>query len=116
MGIFKSIKGWKLSWNTNSELVKPITFEVLEPRILLSGDSLLNVIIPDQDQDMLLDGMQNVVQHAELLETREGEQLSIIGQVIDQEPNPTTRPKIWIPFRPSVRSPFRPHWPPEPPS
>jgi len=49
----------------------PILFEVLEPRIMLSADGLLNVITPDQDQDALPDGMQDVIQYAELLETQE---------------------------------------------
>lgn len=52
--------------------VKPlIQLEQLEPRILLSADGLLNSIVPEQDQDMSLDGMQDVIQYVELLETQE---------------------------------------------
>ncbi|MHC4489907.1 MAG: LEPR-XLL domain-containing protein, partial [Planctomycetota bacterium] len=46
-------------------------FEQLEPRILLSGDGLLNIAAPEPLRDPLLDGMQQVVQYAELLETNE---------------------------------------------
>lgn len=49
----------------------PIFLEVLEARILLSADSLLNAIIPDQDQDISLDSMREVVQYTELLDTNE---------------------------------------------
>jgi len=56
-----------------------ILFEVLEPRILLSVDGLLNVILPDQDQDMSLDSTQQVVQYAELLETQEQVEEQVIS-------------------------------------
>jgi len=45
--------------------------EKLEPRILLSGDSLLYAVAPDPLQDTLLDSTQQVVQYAELLESNE---------------------------------------------
>ncbi len=68
--------------------IKPlIHLEQLEPRILLSGDSLLNTIIPDQDQDTLPDGMQQVVQYAELLETQEQ-----VEEQISQELAPSDTP------------------------
>ncbi len=49
---------------------RPTMFKTLEQRILLSGDSLLN-IAPDPLQDALFDTMPQVVQYAELLETNE---------------------------------------------
>ncbi|MFB0555683.1 MAG: choice-of-anchor D domain-containing protein [Phycisphaerae bacterium] len=48
--------------------IRHILFEQLEPRILLSGDSLLN-IAPNPDQDTILDNPLKVVQEAELLDT-----------------------------------------------
>ena len=56
----------KVSWNAESNSAKPVIFEILEPRILLSGDSLLN-IAPDPLQDTI-DTTPQVVQYAELLE------------------------------------------------
>jgi Ca2+-binding RTX toxin-like protein len=58
-------------------------FEALEPRILLSGDSLLN-IAPDPLQDALLDTTPQIVQYAELLETSEQ-----VEQEISQELDPS---------------------------
>jgi hypothetical protein len=54
--------------------IKPVEFEALEPRILLSGYSLLN-LAPDP-LDSLIDTTPQVVQYAELLETN--------GQVEDE--------------------------------
>ena len=59
--------------------VKPlIHLEQLEPRILLSGDGLLN-ITPNLYQDTVLDNPSKVVQEAELLDTNEQveEQISL---------------------------------------
>ena len=59
--------------------VKPlIHLEQLEPRILLSGDSLLN-IAPDPHEDTILDNTPQVVEYAELLDTHEPveEQISL---------------------------------------
>ena len=56
----KNIKDWRQPWRVRSESSRPTLLEILEPRIMLSADSLLNVIIPDQSQDTLLDGMQQV--------------------------------------------------------
>ncbi|MCJ7673536.1 MAG: LEPR-XLL domain-containing protein, partial [Sedimentisphaerales bacterium] len=75
----KHIKDQKLSSSTNSNPVRPILLERLEPRILLSGDSLLSAAAPDSLHDMLLDNTQQMVQYAELLDTDE--------QVEQQLPN-----------------------------
>jgi len=75
----KHIKDQKLSSSTNSKPVRPILLEKLEPRILLSGDSLLSAAAPDSLHDMLLDNTQQMVQYAELLDTDE--------QVEQQLPN-----------------------------
>ncbi len=49
--------------------VKPLIYlEQLEPRILLSGDGLLN-IAPNLCQDTVLNNPSKIVQEAELLET-----------------------------------------------
>jgi len=91
LGILRRIKDRRQPWKTGSEPSRSTLLEILEPRILLSADSLLNVIIPDQGQDTFLHNMQEVVQHAELLETHEevGEQIPVIDQVTDQEPDPS---------------------------
>jgi hypothetical protein len=66
--IFKHTTDKKAVQNNNSVSVKPLVlFEQLEPRILLSGDSLLN-LAPDP-LDSLIDTTPQVVQYAELLET-----------------------------------------------
>jgi hypothetical protein len=65
-------------------------FEQLEPRILLSGDGLLNIAAPEPLRDPLLDGMQQVVQYAELLETNE--------QVEEQIPSDTLDTDIYPPI------------------
>ena len=65
--------------NKHSTLVNPlIQLEQLEPRILLSADSLLN-INPDPLQDTLLNNTQQEIQYAELLNTNEQveEQISL---------------------------------------
>ena len=79
LGIFGRIKDRRLSSSTDSKLVKPPTFERLEPRILLSADSLVNAAAPDP----LLDPIPQVVQHAELLETEE--QLQATEREVHQE-------------------------------
>ncbi len=68
------------------------SLEQFEPRIMLSADGLLNAIIPDQSQVPLQDSIQEVVQYAELLETNNeeiSEQLPVIEQLVDQEPEPS---------------------------
>ncbi len=72
----------KTTWGTDSNPAKPITFEILEPRILLSGDSLL-IIAPDP-LDSLLDTTPQVVQYAELLETNDQ-----VQEEISQELDPS---------------------------
>ena len=71
--------------------VKPlIHLEQLEPRILLSDDSLLN-ITPNPDQNAILDKLSKVVQEVELLHINE--------QVEEQnslEPAPSDSPNIDI--------------------
>jgi len=65
----KHIKDRKLASSTNSEQARPTLLEKLEPRILLSGDSLLYAAAPDALQETLLDSPQYVIQYAELLDT-----------------------------------------------
>ena len=51
--------------------IKPLVhFEQLEPRIMLSGDSLLN-IAPETHEDTILGKPPLVVQYVELLDTHE---------------------------------------------
>jgi len=64
--VFKYFKDRKLHSSTDAAPAKPPVLERLEPRILLSGDGLLNIAPPD-----LLQDTAQVVQHAELLETEE---------------------------------------------
>ena len=68
MGTARRIKAWGRPWKAGSEPGRPTLLEILEPRILLSADGLLNAIIPDQGEDTLIDGIQEVVQYAELLD------------------------------------------------
>ena len=75
MGILKRIKDHKLFPSRDSAPVKPPVLERLEPRILLSGDGLLNIAPPDPIQDT-----PQVVRYAELLESDEE-----VEQDIDQE-------------------------------
>jgi len=77
LGIFERIKDRKPSWNTNSKKITPIVLEKLEPRILLSGDSLLYAAT-SQLYDPLDSNAQQITQYAELLDTdaRAEEQVS----------------------------------------
>ena len=74
--------------NKNSSIVNPlIQLEQLEPRILLSADSLLN-ITPDPLQDTLLNNTQQEIQYSELLDTNEQveEQISLeAAQPVDPD-------------------------------
>jgi len=70
---------------------RQILFEVLEPRIMLSADGLLNAIIPNQDQNTLLDSMQEAVQNAELLDTNEQAEVQI-----NPEPAPSDTPNAEV--------------------
>ncbi len=82
--IFKYAKDKQVSQNIDSVSVKPlILFEQLEPRILLSVDSLLN-IAPDPLQDTILDNTHQVAQYAELLDTQEQ-----VEEQINLEPAPS---------------------------
>ena len=67
LGVFRHIKDGKLSQGAESRSSNPMLLEKLEPRILLSADSLLAVAAPDP----LADSMQPMVQHAELLHASE---------------------------------------------
>ncbi len=92
MGTARRIKAWGRPWKADSKPGRPTLLEILEPRIMLSADGLLNAIIPDQSQVPLQDSIQEVVQYAELLETNNeeaGEQLPVIEQLVDQEPGPS---------------------------
>ena len=60
----------KTFWNADFGPFRPISHEILEPRILLSADGLLS-IAPDPLQDALVDSTPQVVQYAELLETND---------------------------------------------
>ncbi|MHC4728196.1 MAG: LEPR-XLL domain-containing protein, partial [Planctomycetota bacterium] len=56
----------------DSASIKPLPhFEQLEPRILLSTDSLLNVMGPAHCQDTLMESVQEVVHCSELSQTHE---------------------------------------------
>jgi len=58
--------------NIDSTSGKPLPhFEQLEPRILLSGDGLLNVMGPVLDQNTLMESVPEVVQYSELSQTHE---------------------------------------------
>lgn len=71
--------------------IKPlIYFEQLEPRILLSGDSLLN-IASDPDQDTILSNPSTFVQEAELLHINEQVEEQI-NQELAQPDKPNTNP------------------------
>ena len=50
---------------------RPIFFEILEPRILLSADGLLNSALNNQDQDILPNHTDEIVQYAELSDINE---------------------------------------------
>jgi hypothetical protein len=69
-----------------------VHFEHLEPRILLSGDSLLN-IAPDSHQDTFLDDTPQVVQYAELLDTNERVEEQVIS---DTSNNDNCRPILTL--------------------
>ena len=62
-------------------------FEQLEPRILLSGDSLLYAAVPDPLPDALPNSTQQIVQCAESLESSEqveqetGQELDVSDQL-----------------------------------
>ncbi|MCP4612168.1 MAG: LEPR-XLL domain-containing protein, partial [Planctomycetes bacterium] len=65
MRIVKNIKDLRQAWKVNSEPRRPAQFEILEPRLLLSADSLSNVIPSDQNQDISPDSMPEVVQNVD---------------------------------------------------
>ena len=71
MGVTWRIQGWKFHRKADSGPVRPIICEALEPRILLSAESLLDGAITGQDRNDLLDDMPKAVQYAELLESQE---------------------------------------------
>jgi hypothetical protein len=87
--ILKSTTDERVSWEVDSTSSKPFTLlEQLEPRILLSGDGLLN-IAPDP-LDSLLDNMPQIVQYAEVLDTSE--------QAEEQAPSDTHNSDIYPPI------------------
>ncbi len=73
--------------------VKPIIyFEQLEPRILLSGDGLLN-ITPNPHQDTILDNTSEVIQYAKLQDTNEQIEPQINLELVQSDtPNTDTYP------------------------
>ena len=60
--------------------------ERLEPRILLSGHSLFNIVAPDYSDDALLEDTQQIVEYTELQERKDQieEQTSTAEQDIIQ--------------------------------
>ena len=90
LGIFEHINGRQLSYGKPSELTGPPQLERLEPRILLSGDSL-RCGQPDPLHDTLLANTHQVVQYAELLDTADqaGQQLPAERLELSQEPAPS---------------------------
>ena len=97
MGI-RRIKDWQQAVKTGSEPSMSILLEILEPRILLSADGLLNVIPPDQGKDMSLDSSQEVVQYAELLDTNEqvDEQISLELAPSDSPNSDICQPNLYF--------------------
>jgi len=83
--ILERIKKWKLYGSEDSALTKPTAFEVLEPRIMLSGDSLLNIAAPEPLSDPLLDGTEQTVQYAELLETNEQVEQQPLSETLEND-------------------------------
>ena len=85
---FSHVIGWKLKWRRSSKQSRPPLVEKLEPRILLSGDSLLTMVVSDPLQD----SMQQVVLYAELMDVNEqaGQQPSP-GSKIHQQTDPSSR-------------------------
>jgi hypothetical protein len=75
----KHIKERKSTSGTNSMPVRLLLLEKLEPRILLSGDSLLYAAAPDPLQGTFFESTQQTIQYAELMESNE--------QVEQQLPN-----------------------------
>jgi len=66
MKIVQRIMDLRQTWKASSEPRRAALFEILEPRLLLSGDSLLDVIPPDQYQDISPDSMSEVVQNTDI--------------------------------------------------
>lgn len=91
MGTARCIKAWGRSWKVDSKPSRPTSLEILEPRILLSGDGLVN-IVPDPLQDALGHSTPQLVQHAELLETNEQ-----VEQQMDAELDPSDRLDAEVP-------------------
>jgi hypothetical protein len=60
-------------------------FEQLEPRIMLSADSLLNVTEPDPGQNTLMESVQEVVQCEELSQTHEQPEESVQSNPSDAD-------------------------------
>ena len=89
MEIIRRIKDWHQPWKKDSEPSRSTLLEVLEPRILLSVDGLLNVTIFDQGQDTSQDSAREVVQYAELLDTNEQ-----VEEHISPELAPSDTPNI----------------------
>ncbi|MHC4207524.1 MAG: DUF4347 domain-containing protein, partial [Planctomycetota bacterium] len=80
MGILRQTKDRKLSSSAVSTPVKPPLLEKLEPRILLSADSLLSAAAPDP----LADSTQQAVQYADQLETEQDILQPIMTLSVDQ--------------------------------
>ncbi|MBN2137174.1 MAG: LEPR-XLL domain-containing protein, partial [Sedimentisphaerales bacterium] len=62
---------------------KPIVFEALEPRVLLSADSLANLALASAS-DVIPQGTDHAVRHAELLETP-GQSLTCEARAVDEK-------------------------------
>jgi len=66
LGVADRIKNWKQSLNSEAEADRPIVFEALEPRLLLSADSLIDSVI-DIRHDTFHPDSADIVCHADSL-------------------------------------------------
>ena len=69
MRIFEPTRGTGRARDRKSELAGPIVLEALEPRVLLSGDGLQSIAMPALIPEARIESSQQMVQHAELLES-----------------------------------------------
>jgi hypothetical protein len=84
--IFKYTKHKKPSYSTNSIPAKALVLEQLEPRILLSGDSLLNTSL-DLQQEIIPGTELQICHQTEFFDTN-----NQIEEQISQEPTPYDTP------------------------
>ena len=66
MKIYRRIKEWMLSGNKDNGSVRPLIFERLESRIMLSGDGFLSCMDSSYtSKDYLIDETQQVIQYSD---------------------------------------------------